>query len=166
MAENAETSDRRAERAAGSEFPAAGAPDETLRRVLAALASTYLRHGYWDQAIDLMEAAPVVGAENAAAHGLLAYAYLQAGQPARCLESIKQFFALNPAGELLGAAHLIRARAVRALAEPAALPAFGDARGGTDTSPESRPGPRSPDPRSVVPRSSRIVTGHQRSDGE
>jgi tetratricopeptide (TPR) repeat protein len=141
MAENAETPDRRAERAAGFDVPAAGAPDETLRRVLAALATTYLRHGYWDQAIALMEAAPVVGAENAATHGLLAYAYLRAGQPARCLESIDRFLALNPSGELLGAAYLIRARAVRALAEPAALPAFGDARAGPDTSPETRPGP-------------------------
>jgi tetratricopeptide (TPR) repeat protein len=141
MAENAEPPDRRAERAAGSDFPAAEAPDETLRRVLAALATTYLRHGYWEQAIELMEAGPVVGAENAATHGLLAYAYLQTGRPARCLESIDRFLALNPSGELLGAAYLIRARAVRALAEPAALPAFGDARGGPDTSPETRPRP-------------------------
>src|SRR5262245_34036703 len=141
MAEKAETPDRRAERAAGSEFPSAGALDETLRRVLAALATTYLRHGYWEQAIDLMEAGPVVGAENAATHGLLAYAYLRAGRPARCLESIDRFLALNPSGELLGAAYLIRARAVRALAEPAALPAFSDAIGGPDTSPETRPGP-------------------------
>ena len=141
MAENAETADRRAEHAARSDLPAAGAPDETLRRALAALATTYLRHGYWDQAIALMEAAPAVGAENAATHGLLAYAYLQAGQPARCLESIDRFLALNPSSELLGAAHLIRARAVRALAEPAALPASGDARGGPDTSPETRPEP-------------------------
>ena len=141
MAENAETLDRRAERAAGSEFPAAGARHETLRRVLAALGTTYLRHGYWDQAIELMEAAPVFTAENAVTHGLLAYAYLPAGQPARCLESIDQFLALNPSGELLGAAYLIRARAVRALAEPAGLPAIGDPRGGSDTSPETRPGP-------------------------
>jgi Tfp pilus assembly protein PilF len=141
MAENAETADRRVEHAAGSDLPAAGAPDETLRRALAALATTYLRHGYWDQAIALMEAAPVVGAEKAATHGLLAYAYLQAGQPARCLESIDRFLALNPSGELLGAAHLIRARAVRALAEPAALPASDDARGGPDSSPETRPWP-------------------------
>jgi Tfp pilus assembly protein PilF len=141
MAENAETADRRAEHAAGSDLAAAGVPDETLRRALAALATTYLRHGYWDQAIALMEAAPVVAAENAATHGLLAYAYLQAGQPARCLESIDRFLALNPSSELLGAAHLIRARAVRALAEPAALPASGDARGGPDTPPETRPWP-------------------------
>jgi hypothetical protein len=87
-----------------------------------------------------MEAAPVVGAENAVTHGLLAYAYLQAGRPARCLESIDRFLALNPSGELLGAAHLIRARAVRALAESAALPAFGDQRGGSDTSPGTLPG--------------------------
>jgi tetratricopeptide (TPR) repeat protein len=141
MAENAETSERLAERRAGSDFLAAAASEETLGRVLAALATTYLRHGYWDQAIELMEAGPVVGAENAATYGLLAYAYLQAGQPARCLESIDRFLALNPSGELLGAAHLIRARAVRALAEPMALPAFGDAQGGPDTSPETRPGP-------------------------
>jgi hypothetical protein len=141
MTEYAETLDRRAERAAGSEFTAPGVPDETLRRVLAVLATTYLRHGYWDQAIELMEAASVVGAVNAATHGLLAYAYLRAGQPARCLESIDRFLALNPSGELLGAAHLIRARAVRALAEPTALPAFSDARGGPDMSPETRPGP-------------------------
>ena len=83
------------------------------------------------------------GAETAATHGLLAYAYLQAGQPARCLESIDRFLALNPSGELLEAAHLIRARAVRALAEPAALPVFGDPRGGSDTSPEPRPSPSS-----------------------
>ena len=141
MAQKAEPPDRRAECAAESDFPAAGAPDEPLRRVLAAVATTYLRHGFCDQAIDLMEAAPMVGAENAATHGLLAYAYLQAGQPARCLESIDQFLALNPSGELLGAATLIRARAVRALAEPAALPGFGDARGGPETSPETRPEP-------------------------
>ena len=141
MAKKVELPDRRAESAAGSDFPAAGAPDEPLRRVLAAVATTYLRHGFCDQAIDLMEAAPVVGAENAATHGLLAYAYLQAGQPARCLESIDRFLALNPSGELLGAAHLIRARAVRALAESAALPVFGDPRGGSDTSPETRTGP-------------------------
>jgi hypothetical protein len=141
MAENAETPDRRAEHAAGSDFPAAGAPDETLRRVLAALATTYLRHGYWDQAIALMEAGRVVGAENAATHGLLAYAFLQAGQPACCLESIDRFLALNPSGELLGAASLIRTRAVRTLAVPAALPAFSDARGGPETSPETRPKP-------------------------
>jgi hypothetical protein len=141
MAENAEAPERPADREAGSDFPAAGASDETLRRVLAALATTYLRHGYWDQAIELMEAGPVVGAENAATHGLLAYAYLQAGRPARCLESIDRFLALNPSGELLRAASLIRARAVRALAEPAALTAFGDARSGLDTSPETRPGP-------------------------
>jgi tetratricopeptide (TPR) repeat protein len=141
MAENAETADRRAEHATASDLAEAGAPDETLRRALAALATAYLRHGYWDEAIDLLEAAPVIGAENAATHGLLAYAYLQAGQPARCLESIDRFLALNPSGELLGAAHLIQARAVRALAEPAALPAFGDARGGPDTAPEARPKP-------------------------
>jgi hypothetical protein len=141
MAENAENPGPRAERAAGSDVPAARTCDETLRRVLAALATTYLRHEYWDQAIDLMEAAQVVGAENAATHGLLAYAYLQAGQPARCLESIDRFVALNPSGELLGAAHLIRARAVRALAEPAALPAFGDARGGPGTLPDTQAGP-------------------------
>jgi hypothetical protein len=141
MAQKAEPPDRRAESAAGSDFPAAGAPDEPLRRVLAAVATTYLRHGYCDEAIDLMEAAPMVGAENAPTHGLLAYAYLQAGQPARCLESIDRFLALSPSSELLGAAHLIRARAVRALAEPAALPDFGDPRGGSDTSPETRPGP-------------------------
>ena len=141
MAENAQTPDRWAEHVAGSDFPAAGAHDETRRRALAALATTYLRHGYWDQAIELMEAAPVVTAENAVTHGLLAYAYLQAGQPARCLESIDRFLALNPSGELLRAAYLIRARAVRALAEPAALPAFDDARGGPETSPETRPKP-------------------------
>jgi tetratricopeptide (TPR) repeat protein len=141
MAENADTPARRAEHAAGSDVPAARALDEPLRRALAALATTYLRHGYWDQAIELMEAAPVVGAENAATHGLLAYAYLQAGRPARCLESIDRFLALNPSGELLGAAYLIRARAVRALAEPAAHLAFGDARGGADTSTATRPGP-------------------------
>ena len=140
MAENAEAPDRLAERAVGSDFAAAGAPDETLRRALAALATTYLRHGYWEQAIELMEAGPLVGAENAAMHGLLAYAYLQAGQSARCLESIDRFLAQNPSDELLGAAHLIRARAVRALAELAALPASGDARGGPDTS-ATRPGP-------------------------
>ena len=141
MAENAETADRRAEHAAEYHLAETGAPDENLRRALAALATTYLRHGYWDEAIDLMEAAPVIGTENAATHGLLAYAYLQAGQPARCLESIDRFLALNPSGELLGAARLIRARAVRALAEPAALFASGDARGGHDTSPETRPWP-------------------------
>ena len=141
MAENAQTPDRWAEHVAGSDFPVAGAHDETRRRALAALATTYLRHGYWDQVIALMEAGRVVGAENAATHGLLAYAYLQAGQPARCLESIDQFLALNPSGELLGAASLIRARAVRALAEPAALPAFGDARGGPGTLPDTQAGP-------------------------
>src|SRR6516165_9023534 len=142
MAQKAEPPDRRAECAAESDFPAAGVPDEPLRRVLAAVATTYLRHGYCDQAIDLMEAAPMVGAETAATHGLLAYAYLQAGQPSRCLESIDRFLALNPSGELLGAAHLIRARAVRALTESAALPALGGPQGGADTSLESRPGPR------------------------
>ena len=141
MAENAEAPERPADREAGSDFPAAGAHDETRRRALAALATTYLRHGYWDQAIALMEAGRVVGAENAATHGLLAYAFLQAGQPACCLESIDRFLALNPSRELLGAAYLIRARAVRALAEPAALPAFDDARGGPETSPETRPKP-------------------------
>ncbi len=140
MTDHAETADGRSERAAGSDFPA-GALDETLRRVLAALATTYLRHGYWEQAIELMEAGPLIGAENAATHGLLAYAYLQAGQPARCLESIDRFLALNPSGEFLGAAYLIRARAVRAQAGPAALPASGDARGGPDTLPEIGPGP-------------------------
>jgi tetratricopeptide (TPR) repeat protein len=129
MAENAETPDRWTEGEAGSDFPAAGASEETLRRALAALATTYLRHGYWEQAIALLEAGPVVGAEAAATHGLLAHAYLQAGQPARCLEAIDRFLALNPSGELLGAAYLIRARAVRALAEPAALPASDGAQG-------------------------------------
>src|SRR5262245_46742059 len=105
MAESAETPGRLADRAAGSEFPAAPTHDDTLQRALAALATTYLSHGYWEQAIALLEAGPVIGADSAATQGLLAYAYLQAGQPARCLASIDRFLATSPSGELLAAAY-------------------------------------------------------------
>jgi hypothetical protein len=130
MATNAESPGPRRDHATGADLPAAIVPlDPPLRRVLVALATTYLRHGYWGQAIELLEAGPLIGPEDAVTTGLLAYAYLESGQPARCLEWIDRFLALDASGPLVGAAHLIRARAVRALARagPAAIAASGDA---------------------------------------